>query len=112
MPDLPIRPAVLASPDYPFSAVTAPIKLDQNESFEDFPAELKDLALERLRELPWHRYTDLNADALCNAVARHDGWAPEGTVVTTGTWVGIVPAQRGDLVLAAFEGIGEARVQL
>mgnify|MGYP006183605687 CR=1 FL=1 len=85
MPDLPIRPAVLASPDYPFSAVTAPIKLDQNESFEDFPAELKDLALERLRELPWHRYTDLNADALCNAVARHDGWAPEGTVVTTGS---------------------------
>jgi histidinol-phosphate aminotransferase len=85
MPDLPIRPAVLASPDYPFSAVTAPIKLDQNESFEDFPAELKDLALERLRQLPWHRYTDLNADALCNAVARHDGWAPEGTVVTTGS---------------------------
>jgi 2-keto-4-pentenoate hydratase len=40
------------------------------------------------------------------------GAVPAGTVVTTGTWVGIVPAQRGDLVLAAFEGIGEARVQL
>ncbi|MDP3521826.1 MAG: fumarylacetoacetate hydrolase family protein [Hydrogenophaga sp.] len=40
------------------------------------------------------------------------GTVPAGTVVTTGTWVGIVPAQRGDAVLAVFEGIGEARVQL
>jgi len=84
-PTIPVRPAVLASPDYPFSAVTAPIKLDQNESFADFPAELKDLALERLRHLPWHRYTDLNAEALCEAVARHEVWSPEGTVVTTGS---------------------------
>ncbi|MGE0098074.1 MAG: histidinol-phosphate transaminase [Hydrogenophaga sp.] len=82
---LPIRPAVQASPDYPFSAIEAPVKLDQNESFADFPAELKAIALERLRELPWHRYTDLHAEALCDAVARHDGWAASGTVVTTGS---------------------------
>jgi len=81
----PVRPAVLASPDYPFSPITAPIKLDQNESFADFPDELKGLALERLRQLPWHRYTDLNAEALCEAMARHEGWSPEGTVVTTGS---------------------------
>jgi histidinol-phosphate aminotransferase len=84
-PPLPVRPAVLASPDYPFSAVSAPIKLDQNESFADFPAELKELALERLRHLPWHRYTDLNAEALCEAMARHESWSAEGTVVTTGS---------------------------
>jgi histidinol-phosphate aminotransferase len=82
---LPIRPAIAASPDYPFSPVTAPIKLDQNESFADFPAELKDLALERLRHLPWHRYTDLNAEALSNSLARHEDWSPAGTVVTTGS---------------------------
>ena len=40
---LPIRTAVLDSPDYPFAPVHAPIKLDQNESFADFPDELKDL---------------------------------------------------------------------
>ncbi len=40
------------------------------------------------------------------------GTVPAGTVVTTGTWVGIVPAQRGDAVVAVFDGIGEARVQL
>ena len=40
------------------------------------------------------------------------GQVPAGTVVTTGTWVGIVPAQRGDAVVAVFDGLGEARVQL
>lgn len=35
-----------------------------------------------------------------------------GTVVTTGTWVGILHAARGDLVTAEFAGIGRASVQL
>lgn len=82
---LPIRPAVLQSPDYPFTPVNAPVKLDQNESFADFPHELKAMALERLRHVPWHRYTDLNAEVLSEAIAAHDGWSAEGTVVTTGS---------------------------
>lgn len=35
-----------------------------------------------------------------------------GTVVTTGTWVGILSATAGDLVSATFAGIGQASVQL
>jgi 2-keto-4-pentenoate hydratase len=35
-----------------------------------------------------------------------------GTVVTTGTWVGILHAAEGDLVTAEFPGIGQASVQL
>jgi len=35
-----------------------------------------------------------------------------GTVVTTGTWVGILHAAAGDLVTAEFPGIGHASVQL
>jgi 2-keto-4-pentenoate hydratase len=35
-----------------------------------------------------------------------------GTVVTTGTWVGILHAAAGDLVTAEFAGIGQASVQL
>jgi 2-keto-4-pentenoate hydratase len=35
-----------------------------------------------------------------------------GTVVTTGTWCGIVQAQAGDEVEVAFDGIGAARIQL
>lgn len=37
---------------------------------------------------------------------------PAGTVVTTGTWVGILDAQPGERVEVVFEGIGEAAVQL
>jgi 2-keto-4-pentenoate hydratase len=35
-----------------------------------------------------------------------------GTVVTTGTWVGILDAAAGDLVSVEFPGIGQASVQL
>jgi 2-keto-4-pentenoate hydratase len=34
-----------------------------------------------------------------------------GSVVTTGTWVGILPASAGDLVTVEFEGIGQASIQ-
>jgi 2-keto-4-pentenoate hydratase len=37
---------------------------------------------------------------------------PAGTVVTTGTWCGVLPAEAGDLVIARFDGVGEASVQL
>lgn len=43
---------------------------------------------------------------------RHGEAVPRGTVVTTGTWCGMLPARAGDLVRVAFDGIGEARVQL
>lgn len=35
-----------------------------------------------------------------------------GSVVTTGTWCGIVQANPGDEVVLAFDGIGEARLRL
>ncbi|SFC58907.1 2-keto-4-pentenoate hydratase [Polaromonas sp. OV174] len=35
-----------------------------------------------------------------------------GTVLTTGTWVGILNAAAGDRVIAEFDGIGTAEVQL
>ena len=37
---------------------------------------------------------------------------PAGTVVTTGTWCGLLPAQAGDRVTVRFPGIGLASVQL
>jgi 2-keto-4-pentenoate hydratase len=36
---------------------------------------------------------------------------PAGSVVTTGTWCGLLPAQAGDLVSVAFEGLGDVSVQ-
>ena len=43
---------------------------------------------------------------------RNGGTVPAGTVVTTGTWCGMLPARAGDRVRAVFDGIGEAEVQL
>ena len=43
---------------------------------------------------------------------RHGETVPAGTIVTTGTWCGMLPAQPGDLVTVTFDGIGQAQVQL
>jgi len=45
-------------------------------------------------------------------VTRQGATVPRGTVVTTGTWCGMLEAQRGDLVRAVFDGIGEVQIQL
>jgi 2-keto-4-pentenoate hydratase len=45
-------------------------------------------------------------------VTRNGATATRGTVVTTGTWCGLLEAKQGDLVRTVFEGIGEAQVQL
>lgn len=43
---------------------------------------------------------------------RHGAVLPAGSVVTTGTWCGLLHAQPGDEVEVAFERIGQASVQL
>ncbi|WP_431112325.1 fumarylacetoacetate hydrolase family protein [Variovorax paradoxus] len=43
-------------------------------------------------------------------ITRHGQTAPAGTVVTTGSWVGILPCRRGDQVTAEFAGIGSVRL--
>lgn len=43
---------------------------------------------------------------------RHGATVKAGTVVTTGSWVGLLPAQRGDRVDVEFDGVGAAAVQL
>lgn len=82
---LPVRQAVVSSPDYPFDPLSAPVKLGQNESSEDFPNELKALVLERIAKVEWNRYPDLNAETLGAAIAEFEGWNPSGVVVTTGS---------------------------
>jgi 2-keto-4-pentenoate hydratase len=43
---------------------------------------------------------------------RSGATVPRGTIVTTGTWCGLLEARQGDRVHVAFEGIGEAEVGL
>ena len=82
---LPIRPVVAGSPDYPFVAIDAPIKLDQNESSTDLPPALKARVLERMTTVAWNRYPEMHAQTLAQAIGEHDGWPASGVVVTPGS---------------------------
>jgi histidinol-phosphate aminotransferase len=79
------KPHLASLADYPYAKVDAPVKLDQNESPEDLPAELKSRALARLAALPWNRYPELHAEDVRAAVARHEGWPEEGVVLSPGS---------------------------
>lgn len=80
-----LKPHLAAVADYPYTKHDARVKLDQNESPEDFPAELKARALERLARLSWNRYPELHAEDVRAAVARHEGWPEEGVVLSPGS---------------------------
>ena len=43
-------------------------------------------------------------------ITRHGHTASAGTIVTTGSWVGLLPCSRGDQVTAEFAGIGSVRL--
>jgi len=43
---------------------------------------------------------------------RNGDVVPAGTIVTTGTWVGVLPARAGDAVMVEFDGIGRASSSL
>ncbi|WP_034386283.1 histidinol-phosphate transaminase [Deinococcus sp. YIM 77859] len=95
-----VRPAVRAVPAYPFTPIDVPIKLDQNESPYDFPADLKALAAERMLARPWNRYPDLHADTLKASIAAYEDWDPAAVVVTPGSNVLIK-------LLTELAGIGQ-----
>ena len=43
---------------------------------------------------------------------QHGATVAAGSVVTTGSWCGLLPAQPGDDITVAFDGIGEVRLRL
>jgi histidinol-phosphate aminotransferase len=79
------KPHLASVADYPYAKHDARVKLDQNESPEDLPPELKARALERLAKLSWNRYPELHAEDVRAALARHEGWPEEGIVLAPGS---------------------------
>ncbi len=80
-----VRPSVRAARAYHFSARPARIKLDQNESPYDLPAELKAEVWAKLQTLSWNRYSELAAEPLRAAIARFHDWDETGVVVSNGS---------------------------
>jgi histidinol-phosphate aminotransferase len=79
------KPHLADVADYPYLKAEARIKLDQNESPEDLPPEVKRRALAQLADLPWNRYPELHADDVRADLARHEGWPEDGLVLSPGS---------------------------
>lgn len=92
-----VRPAVSDSPDYPFVALDAAVKLDQNESPFDFPEELKRLVVDRWLRFSWNRYPELMAESVRRSLAIYEQWTEEGTLITTGSnvLIGLIAQMSG-----------------
>ena len=80
-----VRPEVLATPAYHFSAKPHTVKLDQNESPYDLPVELKQEVLTRLSSVSTNRYPELAGESLRAALAQRHGWLETGVVVGGGS---------------------------
>lgn len=79
------KPHLHGLPSYPYKKVEAPIKLDQNESPYDLPAELKQRVLERLADLDFNRYPFLHAEDVREKLSAYLGWPVDGLVVSPGS---------------------------
>jgi histidinol-phosphate aminotransferase len=79
------KPHLSNPAEYPYARSDARVKLDQNESPDDLPAEVKARALERLARIPWNRYPELHAEDVRAAVAKHEGWDERGVVLSPGS---------------------------
>ncbi len=79
------RDVVAAMTAYTLELREAAIKLNQNESPTDFPAELKQQILARFAERPWNLYPDFESMQLRGALAKAYGYSTENVLVGNGS---------------------------
>lgn len=79
------RDVVAAMTAYTLELREAEIKLNQNESPNDFPAELKQQVLARVAERPWNLYPDFESLTLRDAIARAYGYEAANVLVGNGS---------------------------
>jgi histidinol-phosphate aminotransferase len=81
-----IRPEVRAERAYHVgSHADTEVKLNQNESPYDLPAELKQDLVSRFLDVPFNRYPTEQPDALARALADRDGHPSDGILVGNGS---------------------------
>ena len=82
-----IRPEVRHQHAYLVGGEKAPvsIKLNQNESPLDLPEDLKAEILQAWASIPVNRYPTEQPAELCDAIAEHTGWVPEGIIAGNGS---------------------------
>ena len=80
-----VKPGVRTQMGYTLRSPAARRKLNQNESPQDLPADLKRAVLERAASAPWQRYPEFVPVRLVERLAAHYGWVPDGIVVGNGS---------------------------
>src|SRR5690606_13418695 len=80
-----VKPGVRALSAYTLKHYEPRIKLNQNESPCDVPAELKRRLQEELADRPWNRYPPFVATSFIGAVAEAMEWPAEGILVANGS---------------------------
>lgn len=80
-----IKPGVRALSAYTLRHYQPRIKLNQNESPYDVPAELKRRLQAELADRPWNRYPPFVADSFIGAVSEAMSWPHEGILVANGS---------------------------
>lgn len=68
-----LTPSLFSTPGYHIDVPDVEVKLDQNESPWDWPAEVKDTVLAKLKAKSWNRYPSAFGDELAAKIARRIG---------------------------------------
>ncbi len=79
------RATIAAMTAYTLELREAEIKLNQNESPYDFPADLKQQLADEILRRSWNRYPDFESTKLRTAIAHAYGLAPENILAGNGS---------------------------
>lgn len=80
-----IRKSVKALPEYSVPQEGFKVKLNQNESPYDIPADIKDTILKKLREIEWNRYPPGDSGKLKQKISEYTGFSTRGIVTGNGS---------------------------
>lgn len=80
-----MTPSLFTARSYQLEEVHVDVKLDQNESPWDWPDEVKDIVLAKLKSRPWNRYPSPFADDLAAKIAHKLGVAPANILLGPGS---------------------------
>lgn len=80
-----VRAAVRALAPYRFSHHPQSVKLDQNESPDDLPDDVKAEVLARVAKVAFNRYPQLHPQTLERQLADRHDWDPDGVVAANGS---------------------------
>ena len=80
-----IKKSVLDLPLYSVTQNNTTVKLNQNESPFDLPADIKQEILQKISQIRWNCYPPYSPDSLIQRLADHTGHDPKGIIAGNGS---------------------------